>query len=264
LFVAAFYPVWAALVSKWLTSDEYSHGFLILPICFYIIFQKRKGLASTPINPSFFGLILIIGSLGAYLFALFAGIVTLASVSMLITIFGIIIYLFGKSYFKQLYFPMFFLFLMIPIPAQIYSTLTIPLQLFVSKMSHSILFLLGLPIYREGNVIFAPQATLEVVQACSGLRSMISLLTLSLVCGYFMLRSKFLIAVLSLLSIPTTVLMNIIRVIATVLVLHFFDYDLTKGSVHTMYGLLIFLMALSIIVFIIKVLSLWDTSKPKN
>ena len=264
LFVAAFYPVWTALVSKWMTSDEYSHGFLILPLCAYIIFQKRKALALTPIKPSPLALILIAGCLFIYLFAIIAEIATLASVAMILTIFGIILYLLGTAYFKILAFPLFFMFLMIPVPAQILSTVTIPLQLFVSKMSHLVISGLGLSIYREGNLIFTPQATLEVVQACSGLRSMISLLTLSIVFGYFVLRSKLLIIVLSLLSIPTAILVNILRVIITVLALHFFNYNLTDDSVHSIYGLIIFFMALAIIFSASKVLSLWDTSQHEN
>ena len=264
MFVAAFYPVWSELIFSWSKSEEHSHGFLILPICFYIIFMKRKEIYSTPINPSIYGLFLTIGSLIIYFFSLISEITTLASVSMVFTIIGIILYLFGKDYLKVLYFPIFLLFLMIPIPSQIYSKLTIPLQLFVSKLSQSILYFIGIPIFREGNVIVTPQATLEVVQACSGLRSMISLIALSLVFGYFMLNSKFLAVMLSFLSIPITILMNIIRVSITVLALYVFKVDLTSDPAHTIYGMLIFFIAFTLIMLISKVLSRWDISKPEN
>lgn len=258
LFVSAFYPVWTSLISKWSTSDEYSHGFLILPICLFIIYRKRDKLSSVPIAPSRLGLILILFSFFIYLFSFISEIVTLASISMIFTIIGIILYLFGTTFFKNLLFPIFLLFLMIPLPSQLYATLTIPLQLFVSKMSHSIIFLFGLPIYREGNVIFTQQGALEVVQACSGLRSIISLFTLFLVFGYFTLHLRYLILFLSIFSIPVAIFINILRVVVTVLSRHFFNYDLTTGSAHTFYGMVIFFIAIVIMLFISKALLLWE------
>jgi len=159
---------------------------------------------------------------------------------------------------KELLFPLFLLLFMIPVPAQIYSKFTIPLQLFVSKSSVWIGAIMGLPIYREGNVIHLPNQTLQVVQACSGLRSVISLLLLSAVFGYFTLKANILRAVLFICGIPAAILVNIIRVLLLVLAFHYLNYDLTKGTIHTVFGMLIFILALIFLLGIKGLLCNWD------
>ena len=257
-FFIAYYPVWKSLLTTWSSSDEYSHGFFIIPLCCYIIWQKKSILANIPKKPSLWGLILIVISLVIYLFSSFAGIATLSSLSLLPLFAGIMIYLYGYLIFKELLFPFFLLLFMIPVPAQIYSTLTVPLQLFVSKISVGMASLIGVPIYREGNVIHLPQRTLEVVQACSGLRSMTALLTLSIVFGYFTLKSSLLRIILFFAGVPAAIIVNICRVSLMVLVFYHFDFDLTKGTIHTIFGLAIFILALIIIFMIKGVLERWD------
>lgn len=258
-FLLAYFPVWKNLVAAWYSSDEYSHGFFIIPLCIYILWRKKDILAEIPVRPSSWGLGLVILSLLLYLLAHFAEIITVASFSMVLLVAGIIIYLYGFLMLKELLFPLFLLLFMIPIPAQIYSSLTIPLQLFVTKTSVWI-GALGIPIYREGNVIHLPDRTMQVVQACSGLRSMISLLMFSAIFGYLTLKSNSLRLTLFLTGIPTAIFVNIIRVSLMVLAFHYFNYDLTKDSVHTIFGVIIFFIALIIIAFTKGLLSIWDKS----
>jgi exosortase len=168
------------------------------------------------------------------------------------------IYLFGFRFTKEISFPLCFLLFMIPVPSQIFSALTIPLQLIVSKISVGIASTAGIPILREGNVIFLPGHTLEVVQACSGLRSMMSLLMLSAVYGYFLLSSVLARSILIGLSVPTAILVNIFRVTATVFAYHFMDFDLAAGTAHTVFGVIIFVLALILIALFQKALTMWD------
>ena len=209
----------------WYSSDQYSHGFFIIPITLYIIWQKKDILTKTPIIPSWWGLALVIFSLLLYLFAYFAEISTIASFSMVLLLAGVIIYLYGFLIFKELLFPLAFLLFMIPIPAQIYSSLTIPLQLFVSNVSAWLASTIGISIYREGNVIHLPDRTMQVVQACSGLRSMISLLMLSAIISYFTLKSNILRFALFFSGIPAAIFVNIIRVSLMVFVFYYFNYS---------------------------------------
>jgi exosortase len=259
-FILAYFPVWKRLVLTWYRSDDYSHGFFIIPLCFYIIWRKKEILAEIPIKPSLWGLALAIFSLLLYLFAHFAEIMTLTSFSMVLLLAGMVIYFYGFLMVKELLFPLFLLLFMIPVPAQIYAKLTIPLQLFVSKVSVGISSLLGLPIYREGNVIHLHDRTLQVVQACSGLRSMISLLTLCAIFSYFTLKSNLLRSILFLSGIPAAILVNIIRVLLLVFAFHYFNYDLTTGTTHTLFGMIIFILALIFIFVMKRVLSTWDKS----
>lgn len=259
-FILTYFPVWKGLVLAWYNSNEYSHGFFIVPLCCYILWKKKKILAEMSIKPSSWGLILVIFSSLVYLFAHFAEITTLTSCSMVLLLAGAVIYFYGFFVFKELIFPLFLLLFMIPIPAQIYSKLTIPLQLFVSNVSVNISSLFGIPIYREGNVIHLSDRTLQVVQACSGLRSMVSLLVLSAILGYFALRSNILRIILFFSGIPTAILVNIIRVLFLVLAFHYLNFDLTEGITHTVFGIIIFFLALIFIFFIKGILSIWDKS----
>jgi len=257
-FVIIFFPVLKGLVMVWSGSEEYSHGFFIIPLSIFIIWQKKDTLRKVQYHPSWFGLPVVGFFLFVYIIARYAGILTLAPVAMIFVLFGIVIFLYGFAMLKELYFPLFFLFFMVPIPAQIFSALTIPLQLFVSKISVDITHLIGVPVFREGNVIHLPDQTLQVVRACSGLRSMISLLTLSAIFGYFTIRANILRGMLFVLGIPVAVIVNIVRVILMILAFYYFGYDLTQGKIHTIFGLLIFLLALILLVLIKGVLAIWD------
>jgi exosortase A len=257
-FLGTYFPVWKSLVSAWYGSDDYSHGFFIVPLCIYIVGKKRQLLATTKIKPSTWGLVLVLFSLLVYLVAYFGEIATLASFSMVPFLAGVIIYFYGFGIFKELLFPFFMLLFMIPVPAQIYATLTVPLQLFVSKSSTWFGPILGMPIYREGNVIHLPEHTLQVVHACSGLRSMISLMTLSAVFAYFTLKSNTLRTILFLSGIPAAIVVNIIRVLMMIFMFYYFNYDLTESIVHTIIGVIIFVLALLIIAITRGVLSNWD------
>lgn len=259
-FVVLYFPVFKSLVTAWGSSDEYSHGFFILPISIYIVWQKRKALAGIPIRSSWWGLILVLMGLVAYGISLLAGIVTAASFSLVFTIGAVVIFLYGLQMFKMLLFPLFFLLFMIPVPAQIYASATIPLQLLVSKISVWIAYMMNIPVYREGNIIHLPERTLQVVQACSGLRSIISLLTLSAIFGYLTLRSNLLRSFLFLSGIPVAILVNIFRVLIIILAFYYFDYDLTFGEVHTVFGLILFVVGLLLIYLIKGVLAVWDKS----
>lgn len=179
---------------------------------------------------------------------------------MIFFIAGAVLYFYGFKMLKEVLFPIVILLFMIPVPAQIYATLTIPLQLFVSKSSTWIVSIFGVPVYREGNVIQISEYTLQVVQACSGLRSIMSLLTLSTVFGYFSLKSNLLRSILIVLGIPAAIIVNIIRVIAMIFVFHLFNYDLTTGTIHTVFGIVIFGLALLLIFLAKGVLSNWDTA----
>ena len=259
-FFLAFFPVWKSLIETWLGSEEYSHGFFIVPLCAYIIWREKGALAQVPMRPSNWGLGLAMFSLLLYLFAYLAEIATLASLSMVLFLCSAVVYFLGFQIVRKLSFPIFLLLFMIPVPAQVYAELTVPLQLFVSKVSVSFAAVTGIPVFREGNVINLPDRTLQVVQACSGLRSMISLLTLSAVFGYLTLKSNSFRTLLFIAGVPVSVLVNVVRVIVLIFVSYYFGYDLTTGSVHTVFGLVIFALALLLLAALRGIFSIWDKS----
>jgi exosortase A len=257
-FVLAYFPVLKDLIFTWSTSDDYSHGFFVVPIIGYILWQKKEQLAALPKKTSIAGLFLFILSLGIYLLSYYAEIRTVSSLSLVATLVGGVWFIYGPTVLKEVSFLLFFLLFMIPIPAQFYSAITIPLQLIVSKASVGMLSAAGVPIFRDGNVIHLPQHTFEVVQACSGLRSLITLLTLATIIAYFTLNSNVLRGVLVLSAVPTAIVVNIIRVMVMIVAYYLWEYDLTKGSIHTTTGVVIFVLSLVIIYCIRGVLTRWD------
>ncbi len=259
-FFLAFWPVWQNLLHAWSTSDDYSHGFFIVPIAIFIVWRGKKSLAALPKSSSWLTFPVLLFVIMAYLFAYLAGIATVMAYSMVALLAVTVWFFWGKAMVKALSFPIFLLLFMIPVPAQIYATLTVPLQLFVSQTSVGLASFLGVPIFREGNIIHLPEQTLQVVQACSGMRSLISLLGLSVLFAYFALKSNQLRAILFISGVPIAIGVNIVRVFIMILGFYFFDFDLTQGVIHEILGGAIFVLALILIAITKGVLSHWDIS----
>lgn len=257
-FFLMFFPVWKNLIDLWMTSDDHSYGLFILPICIYIVWQKKEELKQIHQQSETKGIIIVVLSLLLYLLSKYADILTLEPVSMVIFVFGAVFFIFGYNMVKALLFPLCFLFFIVPVPSQIYSAMTIPLQLFVTKASVFVAGLFDIPIFREGNVIHLSERTLQVVQACSGLRSLVALLTLSAVFGYLTLTSNILRMILFVSGLPVAICVNIFRVLVMIIAFHYFDFDLTQDSIHSIFGIVIFVLALLFIAIIKKVLSYWD------
>ncbi len=256
--IFVYFPVLKELVTAWSASDDNSHGFLVVPISLYILWRNREAFSGVEVRGSWIGLILAVLSLTAYLLAMAGEIRTLASLSFIVFIGGAVVFLFGWGYFRIALFPLLLLLFMIPVPAQLTAAMTIPLQLLVSKVAVGAATLIGIPVYREGNVIFHSLGTFEVVQACSGLRSITALLMLGAVFGYFTLRSNLLRGALVLSAVPIAVAVNILRVFTMVAALHYWSINLSEGTPHTILGILVFGVALSLFMLVRKGLSLWD------
>jgi exosortase len=254
-FFAAFFPVMAGLTKIWSQSAEYSYGFAIIPLAAYIIWQKKEYLRRSQICGAWSGLLVAAGSLIAYLIANKGEMQTLASVSMVIFLWGVVIFLFGYTIFRISLFPLMIVFFMIPVPSQIISVLTVPLQLIVTSASVWLASMIGIPIIHEGNIIIMSLGTFEVVQACSGLRSIMTMLILGLLMGYLMLQSNILRGILLTLAIPIAVVVNILRVFTLIAIFHYLAVDLSKGASHTVLGLSVFGIAFGLFLLAGKGLS---------
>lgn len=258
LFVWVFYPVWVSLVSAWSASEDYSHGFLILPLSVYILWGKREQLLELEVNPTWSALPLALLGLCAYLLARYAEISTVSSLAMIAVLASGVLMLFGWRIFLLCLFPLSLLLFMVPVPAQIYASLTVPLQLFVTKVTTVFLVQVGVPLLREGNVLHLPEHTLEVVQACSGLRSIMSLLTLGAVIAYFGLSSYLLRGLLFVSAIPVAIFVNIVRVFIMVVALYYFNVDLIDGPAHVAFGAGIFVLSILLFLLLRKGLALCE------
>src|SRR6201986_2021150 len=247
LLAACYGPILIALVRQWGDDPDMGHGFFVPVIAAAIAWHKRGQIADKAPQPNWWGLgimlwaglQLYIATLGAELF--------LARTSFVISIIGAVLLLGGAEYVRIFAFPLFLLFFMVPIPAIIYNQLTFPLQLIASRAAEGMIDLLQIPVIREGNVLILPQQTLNVVEACSGIRSLLTLTFMSLVYGYVFEKSVWLRAVLFFSTIPVAIAANAGRVAFTGVISQF-NPELAGGWFHEAQGMVIFVIALAILV----------------
>ncbi len=244
LLLWLYFPTLTHLVGQWWSDPNFSHGFFVPLFSAFVIWQERSRLTRLSVRPSWWGLflvafglcVLIVGQLGAELF--------LSRVSMLIVLAGLIVLFLGWTFFRALLFPWAFLFLMIPIPAIVFNLVTFPLQLLAAKVASTILPWMGVPVLREGNVIVLAAKRLEVAEACSGIRSLMSLTTLAVIYGYLMERKIAVRIVLALASIPIAVTANSLRIVGTGLLVQYWDPEKADGFFHEFQGWLVFIISL--------------------
>ncbi len=246
LLAACYAPVLYRLVNQWATDEDMGHGFFVPVLAGYIAWQNRNKIANLPPSPSLWGLALMawaaiqlyLGTLGAELF--------LARTSFVFSIIGIVLLLGGKQYLRIFGFPLFLLFFMVPIPAVIYNQITFPLQLIASRVAEVSISGLQIPIIRQGNVLELASQSLNVVEACSGIRSLLTLTFLSLVYGYFTEKRMWIRVALFFSTIPIAIAANAGRVTITGIIANF-KPELAEGLFHEAQGWVIFMMAFAIL-----------------
>ena len=255
-FVYLYYHVIAKLVHDWSVDGNYSHGFLIVPIALYFVWERRSHLKKAERKPTYWGLVILITSLAALMAGILGSELFLTRFSILGTISGSILFLFGRNHFKILFLPIAFLLLMIPIPAIIFNKLAFPLQLLASRFGEMALMAAQVPVLREGNVIHLTNTSLEVAEACSGIRSLISLLTLGIVYGYFTESRLWIRIVLAVGAIPIAIVANGIRVAGTGVAAHFYGAQAAEGFFHSFSGWIIFIAAFILMFILHRILVL--------
>jgi exosortase len=249
-----YFPVISHLVAQWLQDANFSHGFFVPAFSLYVLWQDRLRLGNLDLSPSTWGLaiivfalcVLVTGVLGAELF--------LSRISLLILIAGLVVYFLGWQFFRAVLFPWAVLILMIPIPAIVFNQITFPLQLLASKIAAGVLPWAGVPVLREGNVINLPAMALEVAEACSGIRSLLSLATLAIIYGYLMETRISIRVILALASVPIAVGTNSLRIVGTGLLVQYWDPQKAEGFFHVFSGWLIFLVSLVMLFAVHRVL----------
>ncbi len=242
--IALYAPVLRVLVSQWYHDSDYSHGFLVPLLSAYLIWQRRDKLRDLPQHPSWWGMVVVLMALGLLLLGTLGAELFLARFSLVCTIGGLIVYFCGWPVLRALTFPMVFLLFAIPIPVIVYNEVVFPLQFIASRFATSALEMLNLfPIMREGNVLILPGMTLEVVEACSGIRSLMSLLALAAGFGYLMERSIAARWVLFLAMVPLAIISNGTRVMITAIMAKYLGPRAAEGFMHEFSGWVIFVVA---------------------
>lgn len=240
---AVYRDVVSSLVRQWASDDNYSHGFLVVPLALYCAWERRLQLQQARIEPSTMGLAVVCASLLVFATGVLAAELFLARISLVGVVVGAVLFVWGREHLRILAFPLALLPLMVPLPTLVFNQLAFPLQLLASRIGEVTIAAAGIPVLREGNILELPNTTLAVAEACSGIRSLVSLITLAVVLAYFTERRGWVRTALVFSAVPIAVLANAARVAGTGLASHWFGRAAAEGFFHGFSGWLMFAAA---------------------
>jgi exosortase len=257
VLVASLYSsiLWRLAEQMW-NDPNCSHGFIVPIFSIFVVWRERAQLMSLAPHPSAWGIPLLVLAIGVLVLGVLGAEYFLSRVSLLLLLAGLIVSFLGWQYFRAVLFPWAFLILMIPIPDILLNQITFPLRILASKFAAALLPLVGVPVLREGNVINLPAMPLEVAVACSGIRSLLALVTLAVIYGFLAETRKSFRLVLALASIPIAVVANGFRIVGTGIVAQYWNPGKADGFFHYFSGLVIFLSSLASLILLHRLLCL--------
>lgn len=254
LVVIMYASVLSALARQWWDDPNYGHGFFVPVFAVYVLWSERDRWSALPSRANNIGFAIMLFAIGLRVLGMLGAELFIARLSLVILICGIVVFLAGGQALRSISFPIGYLLFMIPLPAIVYYQLTFPLQLWASRLGASGLVALGIHTVREGNLLVLPNCTLNVVEACSGIRSLLSLLAAVVAYGYLAEPSTWKRSVLAFASIPIAIATNGLRLVATGVLSYFFGPSVDSGVVHLVLGLGFFALAFLSILLIHKIL----------
>jgi exosortase len=232
------------LVAQWWHDVDYSHGFFVPLLSSYILWREREQWTKTEIRPRNSGFVVLLGATALLLFGSMGAELFTTRFSLLVLLAGIILFLAGFPMLRAVAFPLGFLMWMIPIPVILYNQITFPLQLIASRVATAWLEVLHVPVLRDGNILVMSNYSLEVVEACSGIRSLMTLMALAVAYAYLMGLKLWVRYALALFMVPIAILTNAMRIVGAGLLAHRFGLVAAEGFLHAFSGWAIFLVAL--------------------
>ncbi len=246
LMVILYAGVLTNLANDWLTEPSLSHGVLIPPLALYIAWKFRHLTFAQTVRADNRGLWLvafacvlyILGRLGAEFF--------LPRVSFVILLAGLAWTFWGYRRLQTLAFPLLLLATMVPLPVLVYNSIAAPLQLFASDMATNLAQMVGVAVYRDGNIIHLANISLGVEEACSGLNSLSALMVASLLLGFLVCQGVAMRVLLFALSIPLSIAVNVVRVTGTAIIADYHE-EFALGFYHSFSGWLVFLGGFAIL-----------------
>lgn len=247
LIVAIYWGVALKLVHDWYSDPDFSHGFLVPLFSGYLVWTKRERLRTIAVRQSWAGVPLVVLAIITLFLGVYGAELFLARISLVMLLAGLVWTLAGRPMLRELRFPILVLLLGIPLPKVLYNQITFPLQLLASKLASAALPLFQVPVMRDGNIIQLPSMQLEVAEACSGIRSLMSLFTAAIFYGYFLEPSPKRRTILALAAIPIAVLANGARIVGTGLGVQYWDPQKALGFFHEFSGWLIFVVSLGLL-----------------
>jgi exosortase len=247
LLLICYAPVLGGLARQWSTDQDMSHGFFVFPLVGWLVWRRRMELLGIEAVPNWWGFAVAACGAVQMLLATLAAQVFLARTAFLVSLVGAVLFLGGVPAIRILAFPLLLLLFLFPIPATLYARITLPLQIFASASAETILNWIGIPVLRDGNILELPGERLSVVEACSGIRSLLSLSFLALIYAYFFDQKVWMRWMLLAATIPIAIAANVARVTLTG-VLSSYSAGLAHGAFHLFEGWVLFVVALGLLI----------------
>jgi exosortase len=246
LLFIAYVPTLIWMWQRWFAKESYyGHGILIPLVSLYFIWQRRQMLKKAKMSSETLGLFIIIAGLFIHLICALLKVYFVSGFSFVLVIYGLILFFFGKEISREITFPVFFLLAMVPLPLVFVGNLTVQLKLFAAQSATFVLNRIGFASIQDGNIIRMAESFVTVGAPCSGLRSLISLLTLGLIFAYAMKTSYIKKGLLFLSAVPIAMLANILRIIMLAIVNDLYGQKAVSGFFHDFSGFLVFAFAFS-------------------
>ena len=267
LILAIYYPILMGIYAKVSTNEDYSHAFLMPFIAAYLIWEKRKSFKNAQIRPFWIGILLVIFTLLFSIYGVLGSDISAARISWWLWLVCIVLFCYGLYFFKILFLPILMLGFIIPLPNCVQAPLTMSLKLASSKLAAFIIRIANIPVYLDGNILDLGYTQLQVVDACSGLRYILPLIALGILCAYFFQKSLWKRIILVFLTLPIAVLMNGLRVSLTAILSQWVSPKAAEGFFHSFSGWLVFLLSFSLLMvlsYILKLLPPKDVKKRQN
>ena len=248
LLIALYYGIVPDMVMDWYKDDNYSHGFLVPAIAGYFLWQRWPDIRVEPVKPDNIGIVLLLIGCVQLTIAWLGTEYFLMRSSLIVLLAGVVLFWFGKGVLKKLALPLGYLIFMVPIPYIIYDSVAFPLKLFVSKFSVEFLQMIGVVVLREGNIIMLKTTTLEVADACSGIRSLMSLLALATAYAFFLDTTTPRRWLIIAAAVPIAIVTNVLRVVVTGILAEHWGERAAQGFFHEFAGLAVFALAMAMLV----------------
>lgn len=244
LLLILYLPVIVDLVGEWYNDSNYSHGFLIPLISIYLLWKRRLQVSQTiDVTGDRIGISLLVSSMILFVLANAAAEYFTLRLSLVLALYGTVWYLLGRKTARATWFEIMFLIFMIPLPYVLYNSLAFPMQLLASQVTVKLLNGIGLSAIRQGNIIHLPGYSLEVAEACSGLRSLISLLALGALYAHLTQKGTIRPLILFFSTIPIAIAANIFRIFFTAVGAYIVSKELAEDFLHELSGMMVFVVA---------------------
>jgi exosortase len=238
----------AGLVRGWWTDPDYAHALLVIPFALFLVWRRRRALSDLSPEPRGAGLMVAVAGLGVFALGSMAMEPFLTRLSLVIVIAGSVIFLLGWRPLRIVALPLLLVASTIPLPAIVANQITLPLQFVASTAAEWGVAIVGVPLLREGNVLVLPNATLQVSEACSGIRSLMALVTITAIVATSVRRGAGTRMLIVLSAIPIAVFVNAVRVAVTALAAYWWGIEAARGTPHEMTGAVLFIVACAMVI----------------